>query len=280
MVSPPITRIKASLGDSPPGIAALSAAPDALPIRLTNPNAVLNASPIDSTIEVKNVLTLSINIPGSSVNKNLTPSNNVLNAAIIGLIAPNTMLIIPSSNWPTPSFSKPKSSVKRPATILNIPLKAPIIPSTKSLNPPLIASPICSNPNSLKMPPIILPTIFTNPPIRPLNTPIIPSRTIPIIPSSLNPFIAPLIPPINPVIIEIAIPIGPASLANPVPRVNIFPAYAKRLAKNFPTIGRVFKNPPIAPAPLDNTLRTGAKNAPIFPNTRDIVLNRDNTAVI
>ena len=69
-------------------------------------------------------------------------------------------------------------------------------------------------------------------------------------------------------------------MANPVPRVNIFPAYAKRLAKNFPTIGRVFKNPPIAPAPPDNILRIGPKNFPIFPNIRDIVLKRDNTAVI
>ena len=127
-----------------------------------------------------------------------------------------------------PSFTLAKSSVNKPAIMLNVPLKIPTIPSIKSENPFLIPSPIFSNPNSLNIPPIKLPTIFTNPPINALNTPMIPSRNIPIIPSSLNPLNAPLIPPIKPVIIVIARPIGPASADIVFPRAKALLAYIKR----------------------------------------------------
>ena len=142
-LSPPMTLMNASLGDSPPGIAALSAALDALPIRLTNPNAVLNASPIDSTIEVKNDLTLSINIPGSSVNINLIPLNIILNAATgrskyiaLNILAANVISFI--GNVINNAFAKAKTALPIPATrptkIPPSPLIAPhtmlIIPSS------------------------------------------------------------------------------------------------------------------------------------------------------
>ena len=307
-----MTRRNASFGDSPPGIAALSAAQDAFPISLTKSSAPVKAAPIDSTIDVKNDFTLSISIIGKPTNINLTASNTIPNAAIgrsqridfntlniplintvgsviymnftalsispnaiigksqkinfsaspinliraignviytnfkyanialsasftapitpltipasrptiippIPLIAPNTNLTIPSSACPIPFLILSISRVKRPAITLNAPLKNCTNPSTKSAKPLLIPSPIFLNPSSLKIPPIILPTIFTRPPIRALNTPMIPSRSIPIIPSSLNPFIAPLIPPIRPVIIDMAIAITGTNLANPFP---------------------------------------------------------------
>ena len=113
--------------------------------------------------------------------------------------------------------------------ILNKPLNIPTIPSMKSLKPDLIPSPIFSNPNSLKIPPIRLPTIFTRPPISALNTPIIPSRNIPTMPSDLNPFIAPLIPPIMPDITVIMMPSPGINLATVLPNVNIEPAYPAKL---------------------------------------------------
>ena len=176
-----------------------------------------------------------------------------------------------------PSFNIPKFKVKRPPTKLANPLNAPTIPSMKSENPLLIVSPIFSKPKSLKIPPIKLPTIFTNPPINALNTPIIPSRSIPTMPSSLNPLNAPLIPPISPVITVIAIPIGPSNLANLPPRLKANCAYFARLPNILEIIPPPLMN---AEALLKIPLKfftIPRKNFPIKPflenNTRAILKN-------
>ena len=124
--------MNASLGDSPPGSAAFRAAFDAAPIRLTKSNAEENASPIDSTIDVKNAVTLSINNPGSLNITNLIPSNAALNASMIKPTAAPINSIIFRGNVIYTNFKYPKISFgikrKAPNIIPPIPFTIPIKP--------------------------------------------------------------------------------------------------------------------------------------------------------
>ena len=166
-----------------------------------------------------------------------------------------------------PSLKRSKSRVNIPIIILNCPRNPPRTPSTKSENPFLIVSASLSNPNNLGKNANTLPTAFTNPPTKPSTAPIKPSRNNPIIPSSLNPLIAPLIPPIRAVITAIAIPIGPASLAKPVPKANILDEKPNKFAKNVPTAGRPLRNVPIALKPVPKLVSSGPITLPIFANS-------------